>query len=132
MAQTERMDRLLRVDAKNPSGYRIVGWEKKETDEREHKICSWQKSSIWPEDGWMLGDDNISYDSFEPGIKNGDEWFFAGDVIILKEEKRILDYHEGMWKLYRPICYKERRGAVIYSTPMGKLKRIGNIHEEGE
>jgi len=78
----------------------------------------------------------ISYNSFEQGIKVGDEWWFEGDKIQFKTfeaeiknswDERVLK-HNGVgfyfnmadyWNPYLPIDIWE-------------MKRIGNIHEEGK
>ena len=121
MAQTELILRLLKDN-------KIVGYEYRNPFSTSTKIIyihHFDKLPIDHSRGYsdhsrgyntITGGGNvIYYDSFELGIKVGDEWFFDGDLV---------DYGDGV-----------SRNLILYITTLGELehvKRIGTIHDEGK
>jgi hypothetical protein len=121
MAQTELILRLLKDN-------KIVGYEYRSPFSTSTKIIyihHFDKLPIDHSRGYsdhsrgyntITGGGNvIYYDSFELGIKVGDEWFFDGDLV---------DYGDGV-----------SRNLILYITTLGELehvKRIGTIHDEGK
>ena len=79
-SHTESMKRLI-LDGK------IVGYQK--TDKYEDKgncLANYQRKVDEPEDAW-LDSDWIIYDSFDIGIKVGDEWWFGNDIVKWKDSQ---------------------------------------------
>lgn len=146
MAQTEQMLRLIK-DGK------IVGREWKLTVKSAKKVlgedCSnknfpdlsdniiitihiHDKISLWG-----FGAFHLSYDSFELGIKVGDEWWFKGDRVRRTRLSNIPDTdgelkHDG----YRWVIIPDLPGDMPYyifeATDLKGWKRIGNIHEHAK
>lgn len=84
---------------------------------------------------WTFIDD-IQFDSFEQGIKVGEDWWFAGDRI----EYEIYN-DNGYYKNRGTITYKEGKILAIWDNGqevflfnliLQKLKHLGSIHDEPE
>lgn len=127
MAQSEEIKRLLWKEE-------IVGWEKKELingrvrtlyrSSKKGAIYFWVESPI------------TKFDSFEPGIKVGDEWWFSGDRGQHNSfgggKGFVLKYNniEIQWK----VVYDDRTFGVwnlsSYPSYLCDAKHIGTIHDK--
>lgn len=131
MKQTELMLRLLK-DGK------IVGYEKHNNGGIAHsKSCKKDFLPIFAIPEHPHGKNIlchtfpcfINHDSFEQGIKVGDEWWFEGDIIQRPIPKipLIIRYCGRFgWNLYR--INEEDTDFIWFNDD--SYKRIGNIHEE--
>lgn len=153
MAQTEEMKRLL-LNGK-PVGYEWHTTINPKSDIQVVYHCPDLEFKDNLVD--LLGyydeelDKIIEYNSFEVGIKANDEWWFEGDIIEFWHndyENYIGDYINVPQKCATGILQIDKYGWLIkqltgadnafydYDSPREwsweKLKRIGNIHEEGK
>lgn len=140
---TELMLRLIK-DKK------IVGyeWHRKVAPDAE-------LTTIWyrevEDDAWhFTGDQAIDYDSFDPGIKVGEEWFFSGDIFEappaedLKEKRIIIlrygenNQHDDIvcgwyWELVSGHAENldGSKTQYIWKSEITRAKRIGTVYDEG-
>ena len=146
----EDMKQLLVKDDTSPSGYKIVGYEWHRIVDGATQVTIWYREE--GETDWVhTGEQEIDYDAFELGIKDGDEWFFEGDIIEFWHD----DYENWINKNRNPpqiratgILEIDKYGWVIkqltgdanalYTYDSARewswagLKRIGDIHEKTE
>ncbi len=100
------------------------------------------------EEEWIFG--AIDYDSFELGIKVGEEWWFEGDIVQRGTHKYELIYNSdsGGWllKVFSCDCTGANDCPTVIRFSVGLMdmnicdktlvvdkiiyKRIGNIHKE--
>ena len=135
MAQTELMLRLLK-DGK------IVGYEHRKCAGIRHpnmSIFHKVDLDLCGRDIAMYLDDRVNYinhDSFELGIKVGDEIWFEGDILCYIDEPEskhtlVYDGKDCRWYL---VSHKTGNHDSR-DFPLVDFKRIGNIHDnktEGE
>jgi len=77
--------------------------------------------------GFMLHRwDCISYDSFELGIKVGDEWWFEGDIVKTDEA----DWIGHIVFSGSEFIVVDDIGGFCSHCQWENFKRIGNIHED--
>ena len=127
MPQNEDKKRLLLNGKIVGHEHRIANSCKYSMGIFHHKYPPFPKSSgdisIYP-------DERIAHDSFELGIKVGDEWRFMGDT-FLSIESRVL--YELFWSdelyavMFCPVGDYEM--STLYN-PKKTDRFIGNIHEE--
>jgi hypothetical protein len=120
MAHTELTLRLIKDD-------NIVGYSAMTDRGYKGLQCGYIKPANFP-DFPIYGFRPIVHDSFELGIKVGDEWWFEGDVVKTDE---------GDW--VGRIYYDDRHNCFGVEDDLGgfsvlcnwwNFKRIGNIHED--
>ena len=124
MAQKEMMLRLLLKGKR-------VGYEKKEIF--GELIVTFHSANIGDKEQWwdLQFGYKIEYDSFELGIKVGDEWWFEGDKAKRGRINGILRRDHFRWVIVTDL--EENEIFHIYDETVFKFwKRIGNIHEGGE
>jgi len=76
------------------------------------------------------------YDSFELGIKGGEEWWFEGDIfkIVIENfaEIMILTFEDYKWGFKNPNDFVPR---ILYDFGFfmtNDMKLVGNIHDNPE
>jgi len=120
MAQTEMILRLIKDGD-------IVGYEKRSIKgyiEVKHRhICHDN------EERWYYGAFDDNHDSFELGIKVGDEYWFEGDRL---SEMYHGCYHKGIIE-FKDGCFLvewDDDELTDFLRNVDDMKRIGNIHEQ--
>jgi len=139
-SQTESMSRLIK-DGK------IVGYEWKLQYDNAIKHCATYDEYCYPAveysgnivslystdcKSWVMVE-KIKYDSFDMGIKVGDEWWFAGDWGQDKYgDEFILVYSidRVRWEIIRP--HGDFTSSVSILITLKDSKRIGSVYEEGK
>ena len=130
MAQTELMLRLIK-DGK------IVGYEWHQYNPVEKRMFVYRvvgrelSSNSLDWEGYPHIHFILEYDSFELGIKVGDEWWFEGDIVRREWQRNIngtLKYDGFRWLVEPDI--KEFPFYIHDKTDFKHWNRIGNIHEE--
>jgi hypothetical protein len=117
MAQTESMVRLLK-DGK------VVGYI---TIEPNHIYFMNPGGNQWE---WKCMDET-QFDSFDPGVKVGENWFFEGDIlkhITYRGTASLEQAGSGLWRLY-PIG-PAIRIPIPFIERAEEYRVVGNIHEE--
>ena len=135
--QTEMMLRLLLRDNNSPSGYKIVGYERKRVEEKGGRIVP-RSRTVGDRIMWsLLG--HVDCDAFEYGVKVNGEWYFEGDqfyVYRLYREDTIKTLKfglnkEGGWYGWYWEFHDYGGCNDIFDCNKSPGKLIGNIHEEG-
>ncbi|KKN37961.1 hypothetical protein LCGC14_0758030 [marine sediment metagenome] len=119
---TELMLRLI-LDGKIV-GYR---WARQMPD---GNISTWFSQDVMPKH-WYLTKLTLDYDSFNPGIKVGETWWFVGDIFEEIEDK------ESKYNPYKLIFRNAIHGFQIISISIpnayydnwSDLKKIGSIYD---
>jgi len=104
---------------------RIVGYEYHYEDDITGNIYLYRSKDIsFPQDFTEFM--RLEHDSFELGIKVGDEWIFEGDILhnLQAEYDCTLVYDKQGWG----IMYDEI--GEIFTVHWDDLMKIGTIHDE--
>ena len=141
----EMMIRLIKND-------KIVGYEWKLPYDDAIKLCTGYDEYCFPKEKWsgkIVSVDSVdmghwvmvedfTYDSFELGIKVGDEWWFENDIIHVNRHKYparnedafdgILTFMDYEWMIY-DMHSMGINGVRPHDDRVGE--RIGTIHDEG-
>ncbi len=156
MAQTEMMLRLLlkgkivgyewKLSSKRWHSDECTGFRKKNEENPNLRICypcrgTHEDSSLgraYSTDMKNWNGKEIEHDSFELGIKVGDEWWFEGDKFIPKEDDRkfVLNFTGEAWWIHS-IDDKEIGDSIGIDMPIPGIipwlenaERIGTIHDK--